>query len=428
MQRDLRGVVVDVADLSDPGRDPAKQVNEDSTAYAASTHGHLVVVCDGMGGHAGGREASEAAVRAIVAEVDRAPPGTVAGPLLVAAVEAAGRAVFAVGGDQPAELRPGSTCVAALIHEGGAEIAHVGDSRMYLVRDAQAHRVTRDHSMVQQMVDAGVLTPEEAAVHPEANKITRALGMRAEVEVELRPAALALRPDDVLVLATDGLTDLVSDAEIGPIVAERIAGGPELVCRALVDLANERGGYDNITVHVVRVVQTPHRDDDPTIVDEPPPGTVPFGGRPGPTFVDAPGAHPAPTLLDEPARVERTTEPGAMPRLPATEPPEAMPAHRSQSGRLYVVGAAIVAGLIVVAVVAWWLSGAFKPTHDDADVPPPPPEPARSAAQPVTVLQPEPTPPEPRHDHPHRRDAGAERDAGMDASPDATTAIPAVDP
>jgi serine/threonine protein phosphatase PrpC len=165
-----------------------------------------------MGGHTGGREASETAIRTILEHVRAAPPGDPAPRVLEAAIAAAGRAVHAVGGTAPQELRPGSTCVALLVNEDGTDVAHVGDSRAYLVRPGAIQRLTRDHSMVQQMVDAGVLAPEDAAHHPEANKITRALGMSAEVEVELAPEPVPLAKGDTLLLATDGLTDLVTDA------------------------------------------------------------------------------------------------------------------------------------------------------------------------------------------------------------------------
>ena len=200
------GVVVDFAELSDAGRDPSKQINEDAAGYAETPLGHLAVVCDGMGGHAGGREASQAAVRTIL-ESAREPSGELApGLMLKRAVEAAGRAVYAVGGNAPPELRPGSTAVAVMLHAGGAEVAHAGDSRAYLVRGSRIERLTRDHSMVQQLVDSGVLTPEQAVAHPDANKITRASGHRARSRRRgARGAASRCEPADTILLCTDGL-------------------------------------------------------------------------------------------------------------------------------------------------------------------------------------------------------------------------------
>ena len=137
------GVVVDFAELSDAGRDPDKQVNEDAAGYAETPFGHLAVVCDGMGGHSAGREASQAAVRSVIERARGAQPGSPPGFVLRHAIEQAGRAVYAVGGNAPAELRPGSTCVAVLIHSSGCEIAHAGDSRVYLIRHGRIERLTR---------------------------------------------------------------------------------------------------------------------------------------------------------------------------------------------------------------------------------------------------------------------------------------------
>src|SRR5205823_9030521 len=104
--------------------------------------------------------------------------------------------------------RPGSTVVAVLVHAGGTEVAHVGDARVYLVHQGQIVQITRDHSMVQEMVAAKILTPAQAAVHPEANKITRALGIEDDVEVELRPRPVVHVTGDAFILCSDGLSDL----------------------------------------------------------------------------------------------------------------------------------------------------------------------------------------------------------------------------
>jgi protein phosphatase len=153
------GAELEVAFRTDPGCDPTKQVNEDACGEAALPLGHLLVVCDGMGGHTRGSEASRLAVATLSGVLARAPAASPPGPALLAAIGEAGRAVWGLGGaDAP---RPGSTCVAVLVHAAGAEIAHVGDSRAHLVRAGQAWAVTRDHSIVQQLVDAGLVRAED---------------------------------------------------------------------------------------------------------------------------------------------------------------------------------------------------------------------------------------------------------------------------
>jgi PPM family protein phosphatase len=418
MRRSARGVVVDFAELSDPGRDPTKQINEDASAYAETVHGHLAVVCDGMGGHAGGRQASEAAIAAILEQTHQADPDQPPSRVLESAIQVAARAVYAVGGGAPQELRPGSTCVALLVHERGAEVGHVGDSRAYLVRAGAIQRLTRDHSMVQQMVDAGVLKPEDAPHHPEANKITRALGMAPEADVEIAREPVPLLAGDTLLLMTDGLTDLVSDPEVLDVVQQRIANGPAFVCRELVALSNERGGHDNITIQVLHVIEAPvmpPRAPDPTYVDiDASPGRAGSSGTlPGATIADdrpaktLPGAArqpPAPTLLDD-GYVERTTQPGDAPKLargPVTFAHDAEPGPiKTRQARTLVLVGGAAAVVIVIGVAAWWIIASLRTPASEE---PPPPEPTAARTIPIapaTSIQPEP----------EARDAGARPDA-----------------
>lgn len=243
---------------SDPGRDPNKQINEDSCGYAESKFGHLCVLCDGMGGHYGGREASRLAIATIFDVIERSPDTTAPIDALRAAIQEAGRRVYGLGGPPENRARPGSTVVAMVLHDRGVDVAHVGDSRAYCIRADQIYPLTRDHSMVQGMVDAGLLTEAQAIGHPDSNKITRALGMGTEPDVEVRPEPMELFVGDVLLMSSDGLTDLVLPADILSTAQRALAaGGVAGACQALVALANERGGHDNITVQIARVLEVP---------------------------------------------------------------------------------------------------------------------------------------------------------------------------
>jgi protein phosphatase len=244
---------IEFAQRSDPGRVPDKQVNEDSCGDAETRFGHLAVVCDGMGGHEKGREASSLAVQTILevfaaAPARDAPPAVRGRELLREALIAANARVYELGGTMT-HGRPGSTVVAVLMHGDGTEIAHVGDSRGYLIHGSEIFQVTKDHSMVQKLVDAHVLTPEQAAVHPEANRILRALGTAPEVDVEVRAQSISYVAGDAFVLCSDGLSDLVEPHEILRIATS--APAPQAAGH-LVDLANARGGHDNISVMILR--------------------------------------------------------------------------------------------------------------------------------------------------------------------------------
>lgn len=268
-----KGPRVECGYFTDPGRDPDKQVNEDSGRHGPTSRGYLAVVCDGMGGHEGGQEASRAAVETIFECVENAPNDLDHRQALERAVENANQNVYALA-KPSVRARPGSTVVAVLIHPGGAEIVHVGDSRVYLFHAGEIQRLTLDHSAVQMMVDAGAITPEQAKVHPDANVITRALGMAPDVEVESRPEPFPYVPGDVFLLCSDGLCDLVSEPDMPP----ALMMAPTLAAAAaeLTELANSRGGHDNITVLLVRTQESSDaaRDVRPTLLESPQGATV----------------------------------------------------------------------------------------------------------------------------------------------------------
>lgn len=241
-----------IAAQTDPGCDPAKAVNEDAFATSQATCGTFLAVCDGMGGHDGGRVASTTAIQVLLSLIETAPAEGASARFLRSAVETAGRAVHALAAPGDDEHRPGSTCVALLIGRGAAVVAHVGDSRAYRLRTGALERLTNDHSLVNDLLLAGALSPSDAHNHPDAHRITRALGMAATVVVDVRELP-DLLPNDCFLLCSDGLTDLVTDDEIAQVLVTSSPSNLKMSCSTLVELAKKRGGYDNITVVIAQV-------------------------------------------------------------------------------------------------------------------------------------------------------------------------------
>jgi PPM family protein phosphatase len=240
--------------------------NEDS--YLLSPELNLYVVADGMGGHAGGEMASGISVRTIE-KVVRAKSDVIEeakeydGPhehnpvarVLADAVRAACRAVHEKS-QQVHELKGMGTTTTALLFQGPhAFVAHVGDSRAYLVRDGRVLQLSEDHSLVNEQIRAGLITAEQAQKSRFKNIITRSVGFDADVEVDV--VVVEAKPLDAYLVCCDGLSNLVSDEEIGEIVFTNFL---HRVPEVLVDLANSRGGDDNITVVLCALVEKEHVD------------------------------------------------------------------------------------------------------------------------------------------------------------------------
>ena len=144
----------------------------------------------------------------------------------------------------------GTTCTAAVVRDFHLYYGHIGDSRLYLVHNGAISQVTRDHSMVNRLVEEGKLTPEEAAVHPDRNVLTAALGMQKQPEADFSEAPLELWPGDSILICSDGLHGLVGDEEMARMVN---SSSPRDACLALVEMAKQRGGHDNITVQILKM-------------------------------------------------------------------------------------------------------------------------------------------------------------------------------
>lgn len=211
--------------------------------------GRLFVVADGMGGHAGGDVAAEMTVEAVPEHYFR---GTWSGPgeTLRQAFIAANSAIERRAVAEPQHFGMGAAAVAAAVVGDRAFVVHLGDCRAYSVRDNAARRLTVDHSWVHERVAAGVLTEDEARVHHQRNFLTRALGAERDADPTLDEVEFL--PGDALILCSDGLWDLVDGDELAGMLAR--ADDARSAARALVELALERGGQDNISVAVVRAL------------------------------------------------------------------------------------------------------------------------------------------------------------------------------
>ncbi len=226
--------------------------NEDVVCYelphgndALATHGALAIVADGMGGEAAGEVASRLAADAIrdhFYAAERSIPEA-----LAAGIAAANEAIYHHSQANPECAGMGTTCTVIAMRDDHLYLGHVGDSRAYILRARELHQISVDHSLVAAMVRDGTLTREEAAVSPDRNIILQALGTNPTVEPLVWNEGMPLHVADVVVLCSDGLSDLVQDDEIARAVGER---SPYEACEALIDAALAAGGHDNVSVGV----------------------------------------------------------------------------------------------------------------------------------------------------------------------------------
>jgi serine/threonine protein phosphatase PrpC len=239
-----------VAKLSDTGR--SRPHNEDCVdffvppdAQQLAQKGAIYLAADGMGGHSAGEVASHTAVELVRRHYYSDTTHDV-GTSLVRAFRLANRAIYEQAQSDPSKSGMGTTLVAAVVLGRKVYIANIGDSRAYLINERGITQITEDHSWVAEQMRAGLLTKEEARRHPQRNVVTRALGSKPSVDIDLFEGEI--QEGDVLLLCSDGLTGYVEDPELASIAMEH---RPEQAARLLVDQANARGGSDNISVVVV---------------------------------------------------------------------------------------------------------------------------------------------------------------------------------
>lgn len=245
---------IEYATLSDTGR--VRERNEDACGgfvpgeqATLRERGALFVVADGMGGHRGGEVASRLAVGTIQASYFGAQ-GVEPKEALVRAFEEANTSILNQATADATLFGMGTTCTAMVINAAAAHFAHVGDSRAYTFRGGLLRQITQDHSLVGEMVRSGIISDEDARIHPKRNVITRSLGVQENVETDTPETPMPIELGDTFVLCSDGLTAYASNEDISRVLR---SSPPEDACRQLVDMANQRGGRDNITVIVATV-------------------------------------------------------------------------------------------------------------------------------------------------------------------------------
>jgi protein phosphatase len=244
---DLRAIVVSDLGCVRANNEDAGRFVRISEAETRRAKGHLVLVADGMGGHAAGEVASQLAVETISRAYYEDADADIARSL-GRAVALANQRVFAEAQRHTERRGMGTTCTAVVVQERRIYYAHVGDSRFYHLAGQTLHQITHDHTVVQEMVRQGTLSPGEAEHHPNRNVLTNALGTKPNVQIDTGQSPYAFGPDDRLLVCSDGLYDVLTPAEL-------VAGLTQPLLRdaayQLVETAKARGGPDNITVALV---------------------------------------------------------------------------------------------------------------------------------------------------------------------------------
>jgi protein phosphatase len=339
-----------------------REGNEDS--YLVDRRLDLFAVADGMGGHRAGEIASATALDGLRTAVDEGTP-------VADAVGRANTAVWDKAAGDTDLAGMGTTLTAAIFDDGTLTIAHVGDSRAYLMRDDRLERLTTDHSLVEELIRDGKLTEEQAAVHPQRSIITRALGVDSSVDVDVY--SLVLQGGDRVILCSDGLTSMVRTAGIAEIL--RAEPDPTVAANALVDAANAAGGEDNITVVVLDAVAE---------AKDPLPSSVAAAIRPrtaaGPSTAPIEVVEPAAvgvvtttTSIDADAAEAPASPDAAAPALPRDTARFREPARRRGAGRGIVRVLAFTLPIIVIvgvgiAAIGWYARNSFFVAFDRGKV------------------------------------------------------------
>lgn len=249
---------LEIVSATDPGA--IRSFNEDS--IATDNDLGLLVLADGMGGYKSGDVASSLATGLVVDYLKRKLNGEISSPssqsdklspesiAVKSAIEKTGLAIYKTAQTDNKYNGMGTTIVLVLFHHDRATIAHVGDSRLYRLRQGRLELLTHDHSLLQEQVEMGLISSEDAKVSHNRNLVSRALGVEAEIKVDV--SEHNVQPNDIYLLCSDGLNDMVDDADIELAVSELRANLP-LAANQLVQMANDNGGHDNVSVLIAKV-------------------------------------------------------------------------------------------------------------------------------------------------------------------------------
>ncbi|MBZ2173925.1 Stp1/IreP family PP2C-type Ser/Thr phosphatase [Schnuerera sp. xch1] len=242
---------MEVGIKTDIGR--IRDINQDFYYISSSTDCHLFIIADGMGGHKAGEIAAKIAIETISSSLEKNLKNLKLDDNYIKnsiedSIWKANEKIYKMSLENDKCFGMGTTVTLAYENDNRIFVGHVGDSRAYLLRDNVLHQVTTDHSLVEELIRNGSISKEEAKYHPQKNIITRAVGTSKEIEVDL--IVKKKIKGDILLLCTDGLTNMVDDVEIKELLCNN--ENIQRACELLVELSNNRGGYDNITVLTIK--------------------------------------------------------------------------------------------------------------------------------------------------------------------------------
>ena len=246
----------DIISVTDTGL--VREQNEDFCSVVETPNGLLCIVCDGMGGHTGGAEASHIAVHCMIQHFSKAIYSDIR-LALRDALDFANMQIIGAASESSELKCMGTTACILLVQDDCAWIAHVGDSRIYLyvAKEKRLHRLTKDHSYVQGLIDQGIIYEEEAEHHPQKNRILKALGIKEDLQAEIIAHPVLPAKGDIFLICSDGLSGMVSDKRIEAILSKK--NNLQEKETVLMAEAKSAGGLDNITFQLVKINQSPHK-------------------------------------------------------------------------------------------------------------------------------------------------------------------------